>query len=313
MLYCAPVTRQLAHSMTIITIRQQHHHHHHQLKKFCSIRTVSSMNSITTSLDHHDSFHSHQINDVYIALGSNQDDRSFSIHRAFQELKQLGTIIATSYLYETTPMYIEDQDKFLNAVCLLRTSTQPMILLDRLKDIENKLGRLATYRNGPRVIDLDILLYGNHCISNDRLTIPHPRMQERPFVLKPLCDINPSLLIPQLSSNTTTNIDESSSSSNSNRTIHELYEALLPISNIYKVFPVYNYFYGKTRYIPSIVTTNTSSSPPLIMGILNLTPDRYIDYIIYNFESIDQLHAHLSIWVRVQNIITKFIIIYVYI
>jgi len=270
------------------------------------------MNSITTLLDHQDSIHGHQINDVYIALGSNQDDRSFSIHRAFQELKQLGTIIATSYLYETTPMYIEDQDKFLNAVCLLRTSTQPMILLDRLKDIENKLGRLATYRNGPRIIDLDILLYGNHCISNERLTIPHPRMHERPFVLKPLCDINPSLLIPQLSSSTTTTIDESSSSS-SNRTIHELFEALLPISNIYKVFPVYNYFYGKTRYIPSIVTTNTSSSPPLIMGILNLTPDRYIDYIIYNFESIDQLHAHLSTWIRVQIIITIFIIIYVYI
>jgi len=269
------------------------------------------MNSITTLLDHQDSIHGHQINDVYIALGSNQDDRSFSIHRAFQELKQLGTIIATSYLYETTPMYIEDQDKFLNAVCLLRTSTQPMILLDRLKDIENKLGRLATYRNGPRIIDLDILLYGNHCISNERLTIPHPRMHERPFVLKPLCDINPSLLIPQLSSSTTTTIDESSSSS-SNRTIHELLEALLPKSNIYKVFPVYNYFYGKTRYIPSIVTTNTSS-PPLIMGILNLTPDRYIDYIIYNFESIDQLHAHLSTWIRVQIIITIFIIIYVYI
>lgn len=282
-LCCATITRQIAQSMAIMTKRNNHHryhhHHHQQLKKIYSIRTVSSMTSIATSLDHQDSFHNHPINDVYIALGSNQDDRSHSIYRAFQELKQLGTIIATSYLYETTPMYIEDQDKFLNAVCLLRTSTQPMILLDRLKDIENKLGRLTTYRNGPRVIDLDILLYGNHCISNDRLTIPHPRMHERPFVLKPLCDINPSLIIPQLLSSTTTTVDKSSSSSSyvSNRTIHEIYEALIPISNIYKVFPVYNHFYGKTRYIPSIVT---SSSPPLIMGILNLTPDRYVRIIM---------------------------------
>ena len=93
-------------------------------------------------------------------------------------------------------MYIVDQDAFLNAVCLLETDLGHLQLLDALKGIETDLGRRTTFKNGPRVIDLDILMLSDQLVDEDRLEIPHPRIAERSFVLKPLCDIDPNLVHP---------------------------------------------------------------------------------------------------------------------
>ena len=88
-------------------------------------------------------------------------------------------------------MYYAEQDLFLNAACLLETKLEAWDLLDQLKRIEKDLGRIETFQNGPRIIDLDVLLYGKEIISSNHLVVPHPRIAERAFVLKPLCDILP--------------------------------------------------------------------------------------------------------------------------
>jgi len=95
-------------------------------------------------------------------------------------------------LYESKPMYFTDQDLFLNAACVLETKLGAVDLLDQLQRIEKELGRVETFRNGPRSIDLDVVLYGSEVINTDRLIVPHPKIAERAFVLKPLCDIIPS-------------------------------------------------------------------------------------------------------------------------
>ena len=99
-------------------------------------------------------------------------------------------------LYESPPMYYTDQQTFLNAACQIETEHSPEDLLECLKKIEVELGRHTTFQNGPRVIDLDILLYNDLILSKEKLSIPHPRIHERAFVLKPLCDINESIIHP---------------------------------------------------------------------------------------------------------------------
>lgn len=232
--------------------------------KYVGIRSIShsriNMNSNTVNT----SFM--QYHQVYLALGSNQGDRSRAIYQALQELKSIGNIKATSFLYETAPMYVKSQSTFLNAACLIETLLSPLELLDALKNIEKQVGRTTSFRNGPRLIDLDILFYDRDIFSNEKLIFPHPRLCERVFVLKPLCDIAPSFVHPSLSSPPITLLD--------------LYSAL-PLSErneIKRVMPVYNHYYNTTRMIHfpedhSSVNTELPSYP-LIMGILNLTPDR---------------------------------------
>lgn len=94
----------------------------------------------------------------------------------------------TSALYETQPMYVEDQNRFLNGACEIRTSYKPLELLDRLQAIEKELKREKIVEKGPRTIDLDILMYNNTAMRDERLTIPHPLMHEREFVLRPLVE-----------------------------------------------------------------------------------------------------------------------------
>jgi len=134
--------------------------------------------------------------EAYIALGSNIDDREANIKRAVELLKQKIKIIQSSRLYETKPMYKEDQGWFLNCATKVETELSSKKLLKFLKSIEQKLGRKLVERNGPRIIDLDILFYGNLIINENDFHVPHPKIGERAFVLIPLAEIAPEFLHP---------------------------------------------------------------------------------------------------------------------
>ncbi len=134
--------------------------------------------------------------EAYIALGSNIGDREGNINKAVEILKQKLKIIKTSSLYETKPMYIEKQGWFLNGAAKVETELMPKELLDFLKIIEKELGRKEVERNGPRIIDLDILFYGSQIVNENDLHIPHPKIQERAFVLVPMAEIEPNLIHP---------------------------------------------------------------------------------------------------------------------
>lgn len=135
--------------------------------------------------------------DVYIGAGSNLGDRRRNLKEAIRELKKQGIqIIKISPLYETKPWGVEAQPPFLNLVLYCRTGLEPLRLLECLKGIEEKLGRRETFHWGPRVIDLDILFYGTRIINEPSLTVPHPYLRERAFVLKPLSDIAGEFIDP---------------------------------------------------------------------------------------------------------------------
>ncbi|KAK0744167.1 putative multifunctional folic acid synthesis protein [Schizothecium vesticola] len=129
---------------------------------------------------------------AYIALGSNMGDRIAWIEKACNEMDARGiTVKRTSSLWETEPMYVLDQDRFVNGVCEVETTLEPLALLDALQDIENQLGRKKVIDKGPRNIDLDILLYENLKVDHPRLQIPHIGIPEREFVLRPLAELIP--------------------------------------------------------------------------------------------------------------------------
>lgn len=193
---------------------------------------------------------------VYIAIGSNEGDKYTAIKSAVNELRKISTIESTSFLYESAPMYHEDQATFLNTACVVTTELEPQQLLSELKDIEHRIGRVSTFRNGPRVLDLDIIFYGSRCHSSDTLQIPHPKLHERPFVLKPLCDLHPELHHPQLDLTVTQLLDQ------------------LPAADrdaLKKVLPV------------SLGENNTSflnwggKEKMMLMGVINATPDSFSD------------------------------------
>ncbi|MCI0439003.1 MAG: 2-amino-4-hydroxy-6-hydroxymethyldihydropteridine diphosphokinase [Chloroflexi bacterium] len=136
--------------------------------------------------------------EVYLGLGSNLGDREENIARALASLRQISTSLTASSLYETTPQGFRDQPPFLNAVCRLWTRLDPFQLLRETQRIESEIGRRRTFVNAPRVLDIDILLYGTLSLRSPHLTIPHPRMAERAFVLEPLAEIAPQLRHPVL-------------------------------------------------------------------------------------------------------------------
>lgn len=133
-----------------------------------------------------------------IALGSNMGDREGNLRRAFGMIGRQMKLVKISSVYETEPMYHEDQSWFLNCVAAVETDSSPRELLERLQTIELEMGRERSVRYGPRVIDLDILFYGNEIVSEPSLEIPHPRIAERAFVLAPLNEISPKLIHPVL-------------------------------------------------------------------------------------------------------------------
>src|SRR5438552_10914859 len=127
---------------------------------------------------------------IYLALGSNLGDREGNIARALEMLEPEVHVEALSPLYETDPVGGPPQPRYLNGACRARTAREPHPLLDYVKEIETRLGRGPGERWGPRPIDIDIVLYGNRVISETDLTVPHPRMLERTFVLEPLLDLD---------------------------------------------------------------------------------------------------------------------------
>lgn len=135
---------------------------------------------------------------AYLSLGSNVGDREANLSEALRLLRGLGEITAKSSLYETEPVEVVDQPWFLNAAVALRTRLEPSDLLREILGIEKAMGRVRTQPKGPRTIDIDILLYGSLIVTLPGLTIPHPGMHERMFVLAPLAEIAPEVLHPGL-------------------------------------------------------------------------------------------------------------------
>ena len=135
---------------------------------------------------------------VYLGLGSNLGDRAANLRRALGLLDGYLTLQSVSYIYETEPWGYHDQPRFLNCACAGHTLLPPGELLQAVKYLEGSMGRELSFLNGPRLIDVDILLYGRLVLSEPDLEIPHPRMAERAFVLVPLSEIAPTLIHPVL-------------------------------------------------------------------------------------------------------------------
>jgi 2-amino-4-hydroxy-6-hydroxymethyldihydropteridine diphosphokinase len=135
---------------------------------------------------------------VYLSLGSNIGDRAANLNAAIDRLRVLGEVVAVSSFYETEPVEFIAQAWFLNCAVALDTEKTPQQLLAGIVDIEQQLGRRRGRKKGPRIIDLDILLFGNSIVDDPGLTIPHPAMHERRFALEPLAEIAPDALHPVL-------------------------------------------------------------------------------------------------------------------
>jgi 2-amino-4-hydroxy-6-hydroxymethyldihydropteridine diphosphokinase len=135
---------------------------------------------------------------VFIGLGSNLGDRAYYLHQALVEIANSQQIIIKKYssVYETEPVGKKEQPQFLNMVAELESTLLPQDLLQRLKEIENTLGRTHTEHWGPREIDLDILYYGNEVFNDEKLQLPHPEIVNRRFVLVPMNELAGEFLDP---------------------------------------------------------------------------------------------------------------------
>lgn len=138
------------------------------------------------------------MNKVYIALGSNLENPQTQLTAALQALNALSDsrLTAVSSFYQSKPLGPQDQPDYVNAVACLETSLAPLALLDELQRIEHEQGRVRLRRWGERTLDLDILLYADHIIQSERLTVPHYDMHQREFVIIPLVEIAPYLVLP---------------------------------------------------------------------------------------------------------------------
>ena len=133
---------------------------------------------------------------AYLSLGSNLGNREQNLREAIHRASAFGRIVAVSSFYETEPVEFTDQPWFLNCVIALETTAQPAQLMAELLRIEHLMGRQRVVKKGPRSIDIDILLFGDAVVNTPELTIPHPEMTRRRFVLEPLAEIAPELLHP---------------------------------------------------------------------------------------------------------------------
>ena len=137
----------------------------------------------------------------FVSIGSNLGDKIENCRKGIDALLMDGqsVLVKSSPFYRTSPVDYAEQDWFVNLVIKIKTALDPVDLLGRIKDIEEAVGRKAsTVRFGPRVLDLDILFFGDRVIQTAKLEVPHPRMHKRRFVLKPICDIEPSMVHPLL-------------------------------------------------------------------------------------------------------------------
>lgn len=154
---------------------------------------------------------------VYIGAGTNVGDRRANLAGALDAVARLGTIDAVSNVYESEPVGYADQPVFWNLVVRLRTALEPFDLRAALEAAERRLGRRPTFPNGPRVIDLDLLLYGDRRIDTGELEVPHPRMMRRAFVLRPLSELAPELHHPVTGERI------------ADRLVHGTFESVVPI------------------------------------------------------------------------------------
>ena len=138
---------------------------------------------------------------AFVSIGSNLGDKIENCRKGIDALLADGqsTLVKASSYYRTSPVDYEEQDWFVNLVIKIKTALDPVDLLGKIKDIEEAVGRKAsTVRFGPRVLDLDIIFFGDRVIQTAKLEVPHPRMHKRRFVLKPICDIEPFMVHPLL-------------------------------------------------------------------------------------------------------------------
>lgn len=135
---------------------------------------------------------------VFIGLGSNLDNPNFQIITALNKIKRVRNInlLQISSMYSSPPYGFKEQANFVNAVIKIQSSLNPFDLLNILNQMEKDQKRVKYFKNGPRTIDLDILLFGSIIMNTDRLKIPHPEITNRPFVTKPLCEISPNIKLP---------------------------------------------------------------------------------------------------------------------
>ena len=154
---------------------------------------------------------------VYLGLGSNLGDRKLNLAQAVELISRHVEVQQLSSIYETEPVGYSEQPLFLNAVLRIATQLSPRRLLKLVKEIEAASGRIPSFPNAPRPLDIDILFYGNKVVSSPKLTIPHPRLTERAFVLVPLAELAPEMLHPE-----------------SGKTVRELINDLGTISGVYK-------------------------------------------------------------------------------
>jgi 2-amino-4-hydroxy-6-hydroxymethyldihydropteridine diphosphokinase len=135
---------------------------------------------------------------AYLSLGSNIGNRDANLREAIRRLEAVGSITAISSFYETEPVEFTAQDWFMNCVVLLETEQTPLDLLQSILNIEQSMGRRRIQNKGPRNIDIDILLFDDLVVNTAELTIPHPAMHQRRFVLAPLAEIAPNVQHPVL-------------------------------------------------------------------------------------------------------------------
>lgn len=135
---------------------------------------------------------------AWIALGANLGDPRASLMRTYESVARIPQtrLVARSSLYRTAPIDAPGQPDYWNAVAAVDTALEPLTLLRELQDIETGHGRTRSFRNAPRTLDLDLLLFGDITLDTEELTLPHPRMQLRAFVLVPLAEIDPDLMVP---------------------------------------------------------------------------------------------------------------------
>jgi 2-amino-4-hydroxy-6-hydroxymethyldihydropteridine diphosphokinase len=136
---------------------------------------------------------------VYLSLGSNLGDREKHLRGAISRLQDLGVIKQVSAFYETEPVEVQtEQPWFLNCALAIETELMPLEFLGRMLAVEQSMGRIRTEPKGPRTIDIDILFFGDDVLDTPELTVPHPAMHQRRFVLKPLAEIAPAAVHPLL-------------------------------------------------------------------------------------------------------------------